>query len=180
MTFPQAAGLGAVAGLTILLGLPVARLGRPRPSRMAFLTLASVGVLLFLLYDVIKNASETITGALDTSRAQGIGYGLLLAAGLGTGLMGLLVFERLMKRRRPQMPAGPGALAATIDRPPAARASGRHALSLALAAGPILVVVGELQHVGRKIGAPDVGMLGLLTGFLVAYATDLVLHAAGA
>ena len=279
MTFPQAAGLGAVAGLTILLGLPVARLGRPRPSRMAFLTLASVGVLLFLLYDVIKNASETITGALDTSRAQGIGYGLLLAAGLGTGLMGLLVFERLMKRRRPQMPAGPGALAATIDQPPAvaealrrqplsaaqrvamfiavgiglhnfseglaigqSAASGAYrlflvlvigfglhnitegfgitgpmigerpswrflgllglvgggptflgtligyqvtsaavsVLFLALAAGAILYVIGELQHVGRKIGAHDVGMLGLLTGFLVAYATDLVLHAAGA
>ncbi len=41
-------------------------------------------------------------------------------------------------------------------------------------------MIGELQHVGRKIGAHDVGMLGLLTGFLVAYATDLVLHAAGA
>src|SRR5258708_28491795 len=132
MTFPQAAGLGAVAGLTILLGLPVACLGRPRPCRMAFRTRASVGVLLFLLYDVIKNASETITGALDTSRAQGIGYGLLLAAGLGTGLMGLLVFERLMKRRRPQMPAGPGALAATIDQPSAvAEALRRQPLSAA-------------------------------------------------
>jgi ZIP family zinc transporter len=279
LSFAQAAGLGAVAGLTILLGLPVARIGRPRPSRMAFLTLASVGVLLFLLYDVIKSASEKITGALDASRAQGIGYGLLLAAGLGTGLMGLLVFERLMKRRRPQMPAGPGALAATIDQTSAAvqvlrrqplsaaqrvamfiaigiglhnfseglaigqsAASGAYrlflvlvigfglhnitegfgitgpmigerpswrflallglvgggptfvgtvigyqtpseavaVLFLALAAGAILYVIGELQHVGRKIGAHDIGMLGLLTGFLVAYGTDLVLHAAGA
>jgi ZIP family zinc transporter len=53
-------------------------------------------------------------------------------------------------------------------------------LFLALAAGAILYVIGELQHVGRKIGAHDIGMLGLLTGFLVAYGTDLVLHAAGA
>ena len=53
-------------------------------------------------------------------------------------------------------------------------------LFLALAAGAILYVVGELQHAGRKIGAHDVAMLGLLLGFLVAYGTDLLLHVAGA
>ncbi|HEV7678798.1 MAG TPA: ZIP family metal transporter [Candidatus Dormibacteraeota bacterium] len=285
MTFAQTAGLGAVAGLTILVGLPVARIGRPRPSRMAFLTAGSVGVLIFLFYDVIKNASQTITGALDQSRAQGIGYGLLLAAGIGAGLMGLVVFERLMKRRRPRVHPGPGAMAAAaLDMPPAPATSaagtgsrrtplsdaarvalfiavgiGLHNFSeglaigqsgatgayqlflvlvigfglhnvteglgitgpmigerpswrflgllgiigggptfvgtligyqftsaalsvlfLALAAGAILYVIGELQHVGRKIGAHDIGMLGLLTGFLLAYGTDLVLHAAGA
>jgi ZIP family zinc transporter len=282
MTFAQTAGLGAVAGLTILLGLPVARIGRPRPSRMAFLTAGSVGVLVFLFYDVIKNASETITGALDHNRAQGAGYGLLLAAGIGVGLMGLVYFERLMKRRRPRVHPGPGAMAvATLDLAPAtavdtaarrqplsdasrvalfiavgiglhnfseglaigqSAASGAYQLFLvlvigfglhniteglgitgpmigerpswrflallgiigggptfvgtligyqftsaalsvlfiALAAGAILYVIGELQHVGRKIGSHDIGMLGLLTGFLIAYATDLVLHAAGA
>jgi ZIP family zinc transporter len=282
MTFAQTAGLGAVAGLTILVGLPVARIGRPRPSRMAFLTAGSVGVLIFLFYDVIKNASATITGALDHSRAEGIGYGLLLATGIGVGLMGLVVFERLMKRRRPRVHPGPGAMAAaTLDLAPASatRAATRRkplsdaarvalfiavgiglhnfseglaigqsgangayqlflvlvigfglhniteglgitgpmigerpswrflgllgvigggptlvgtligyqftsaaisVLFLALAAGAILYVIGELQHVGRKIGAHDIGMLGLLTGFLIAFGTDLVLHAAGA
>ncbi len=53
-------------------------------------------------------------------------------------------------------------------------------LFLSLAAGAILYVIGELQHAGRKIGAHDVAMVGLLTGFLVAYGTDLILHAAGA
>jgi len=280
MTFAQTAGLGALAGLTILLGLPVARIGRPRPSRMAFLTSASVGVLLFIFYDVIKGASETIETQLSTSRAAGIGDGLLLAAGLGAGLMGLVGFERLMRRRRTRMPSGPGALAATaLDRHPAAAgalrrqplsaaqrvamfiavgiglhnfseglaigqsaASGAYrlflvlvigfglhnvtegfgitgpmigerpswrflallgivgggptfagtligyqvssapvsVLFLALAAGAILYVVGELQHAGRKIGAHDVGMLGLLVGFLVAYGTDVLLSVAGA
>lgn len=281
MTFAQTAGLGALAGLTIFLGLPIARLGRPKPSQLAFLTAASVGVLIFLLYDVVKNASETITGALDQSRGTGIGYGLLLAAGFAAGALGLVAFERVMKRRRPQMPAGPGALAATtLDQPPAVATALRQPLSaaervavfialgiglhnfseglaigqssaggayrlflvlvigfglhnvtegfgitaplfgqrptwrflgllglvgggptfvgtligyqtggghpaisvlfLALAAGAILYVIGELQHAGRKIGAHDVAMVGLLTGFLVAYGTDLVLHAAGA
>jgi len=280
MTYAQTAGLGALAGLTIFLGLPVARIGRPRPTRLAFLTAASVGVLIFLLYDVLKNASETIVGALDTNRGTGIGYGLLLAAGLAIGLLGLVAFEHLMKRRRAPMPSGPGAaVAATLDRMPpvegvAARPSlsagqwvamfiavgiGLHNFSeglaigqsaaggayrlflvlvigfglhnitegfgitapligqrpswrflgllgligggptfigtlighqfpapaisvlfLAMAGGAILYVIGELQHAGRKLGAHDVGMLGLLVGFLVAYATDLVLHTAGA
>jgi ZIP family zinc transporter len=53
-------------------------------------------------------------------------------------------------------------------------------LFLALAAGAILYVVGELQHAGRKIGAHDIGMVGLLAGFLAGYGTDLLIHVAGA
>jgi len=52
-------------------------------------------------------------------------------------------------------------------------------LFLALAAGAILYVVGELQHAGRKIGAHDIGMVGLLVGFLAGYGTDLLVHVAG-
>jgi hypothetical protein len=53
-------------------------------------------------------------------------------------------------------------------------------LFLALAAGAILYVIGELQHAGRKIGAHDWGMVGLLCGFLLAYGTDVLLSVAGA
>jgi hypothetical protein len=53
-------------------------------------------------------------------------------------------------------------------------------LFLALAAGAIAYVIGELQHVNRKIGSHQMGMLGLLCGFLVAYGTDLLLKALGA
>lgn len=278
MSFAGAAGLGAIAGLTIFFGLPVARLGRPGAARMAFLNSASIGVLLFIFYDVIRNASESIETALDASRVRGIGYGLLLAGGLAVGLLGLVVFERLVMRRRRPMPSGPGALAAGMLREAPATVAARRqpldpalrvalfiaagiglhnfseglaigqsagqgvyrlfavlvigfglhnitegfgitapligrrpswrflalcgvigggptflgtllgyqftstALSilfLALAAGAILYVVGELQHAGRKIGAHDVAMLGLLAGFLAGYGTDLLVHVAG-
>jgi len=270
------AGLGAVAGLTIFLGLPLSRVGKMRAGVMSFLTAASVGVLLFILYDVIRNASETITGALGTDRTRGIWYGVLLALGLGVGLLGLVAFERMVKRRaRRTLPAGPGALAATeIPAPPTARpgtpaplrvalmvaagmglhnfseglaigqsaatgafqlfyvlvigfglhnategfgiagplygqrpswrflalcgligggptfvgtlighswaSPGLSVLFLSLAAGAIIYVIGELQHAGRRIGSHDVGMVGLLTGFLLAYGTDVLLHVAGA
>jgi zinc transporter, ZIP family len=277
MTLAGTAALGAVAGLTIFFGLPVARIGRPGAARMSFLNSASVGVLLFLLYDVIRNASETITTALDSDRLKGVGYGLLLALGLGVGLLGLVGFERAGRRRRASA-TGPGAMAAVASTGIAARASRRDPLApayrvalfiavgiglhnfseglaigqsasegayqlfgvlvigfglhnitegfgitapligtqpswrflglcglvgggptfvgtllgyqsqsaalsvlfLALAAGAIIYVIGELQHAGRKIGAHDVAMVGMLTGFLAAYASDLVLHVAGA
>ena len=279
MSFAATAGLGAVAGLTIFLGLPVARIGRPSAARMAFLNSASVGVLLFIFFDVLKNAGNSIETALDDNRSRGIGYALLLAAGLAVGLLGLVVFERLVRSRKAAtMPSGPGAMAAgalgddavqsaarrepldpafrvalfiaagiglhnfseglaigqsaaggvyrlfavlvigfglhnitegfgitapMIGRRPSWRFLGLcgligggptffgtllgyqfaspavSILFLALAAGAILYVVGELQHAGRKIGAHDVGMVGLLVGFLAGYGTDLLIHTAG-
>ncbi|MDQ6855446.1 MAG: ZIP family metal transporter [Candidatus Dormibacteraeota bacterium] len=279
MSFAATAVLGAVSGLTILLGLPIARWGRPGPRLMAFLTSASVGVLLFIFYDVIRNASETVESRLSSSPGQGASLGLLLAAGLAMGLFVLVVFERVSRRRPP--PAGPGAMAASdpavtrraplegplrtalfiaigiglhnfseglaigqsaaagayrfflvlvigfglhnvtegfgisgpmIGRRPSWRflgllgavgggptllgtvigygvtRLGRSTLAsqsvsvlfLGLAAGAIVYVVGELQHVNRKIGSHQMGMLGLLCGFLAGYGTDMLLKAIGA
>ncbi|HEV7466922.1 MAG TPA: zinc permease, partial [Candidatus Dormibacteraeota bacterium] len=64
MNFAATAGLGAIAGFTIFIGLPIAR-SRPTVNRLAVLNAASVGVLLFLFFDIIKNATEQIDGALS-------------------------------------------------------------------------------------------------------------------
>src|SRR5205807_2453586 len=178
MSFAGTAGLGAVAGFTILLGLPAARIGRPGTARLSFLNAASIGILLFIFFDVIRSASETITGALDHDRARGTGYAALLAAGLTIGVLGLIVFERFtLGRRRKGMPSGPAAGAVAGYPFQSAAVS---VLFLALAAGAIVYVIGELQHAGRKIGAHHVAGMGILAGFLAGYATDLLLHAAGA
>ena len=52
-------------------------------------------------------------------------------------------------------------------------------LFLAIAAGAILFVVGELYNSARRLGARHVVMWGLLAGFLLAYSTELVLELAG-
>ncbi len=127
MGFAATAGLGAVAGFTIFLGLPVAR-SRPSQSRIAMLNAASVGVLLFLFFDIVKNATEQVDTALAENRARGIGYGLLLAAGLAVGLLSLVVFERAgAAPAQAAAPQRPGALAAATapprPRPGAARAA---------------------------------------------------------
>ena len=49
MNFGTTILLGAIAGFTIFLGLPVARLRDPRRSWQAFLNAVATGVLLFLI-----------------------------------------------------------------------------------------------------------------------------------
>lgn len=53
-------------------------------------------------------------------------------------------------------------------------------LFLALAAGAILYVVAELLGGAKRFKAPELVMWGLLIGFLLGYATDLIVTFAGA
>jgi ZIP family zinc transporter len=53
------------------------------------------------------------------------------------------------------------------------------AFCLALAAGTILYIVGELLHLGRQLKEEAVVGTGLLAGFFVAMVTDLILIGAG-
>ncbi len=53
-------------------------------------------------------------------------------------------------------------------------------LFLALAAGAIMYVIGELFHVGRKLGEPTWTGWGIFLGFAAGYLTNLLLTAAGA
>src|SRR3954454_8080108 len=101
--------LGAVAGGTIFLGLPLGRVGGLSARTRAFLSTLSAGILLFIFWDVVAGASEVI----DTSMAQardGGSFGPLaldvgmLATGLAVGALGLAWLEREMRRRRPLAP----------------------------------------------------------------------------
>lgn len=53
-------------------------------------------------------------------------------------------------------------------------------LFLALAAGAILYIVGELFNVARHEGQKHIAMLGMLSGFLIAFGTEMILQIAGA
>src|SRR5258708_6026442 len=103
MTFFATVVLGAIAGFTIYLGLPVARLNKPAPSWQAFLNALAIGILLFLLWDVLSKASDPIHAALaDAQKGNGGNFILLLglfAGGFGGGSLGLIYFERYFIRR---------------------------------------------------------------------------------
>jgi ZIP family zinc transporter len=96
--------LGFIAGATILLGLPIGRLKRPAPTLRMMLNAIAVGVLMFLVWDVLSAAWEPIDNALsdfhagDGGLGSAFGYGALFAAGLSVGLLGLVAYERWMDR----------------------------------------------------------------------------------
>jgi ZIP family zinc transporter len=92
--------LGAFAGLTIYLGLPLAFLKNTPQSLKIFLNMLATGVLIFLLYDVIKQVGKPLEDALDQVRDKHTGLEMfsldaaLLILGLGLGSVGLVYFTR--------------------------------------------------------------------------------------
>jgi ZIP family zinc transporter len=97
--------LGFIAGVTILLGLPVGRLRTATPTLSTLLNATAVGVLLFLFWDVLSAAWSPIDEALASAHegkgglGTAAGYGLLFAIGLGVGLLALVYYESWMARQ---------------------------------------------------------------------------------
>jgi hypothetical protein len=60
----QIAVLGAVAGLTIFLGLPIARIKAPARWLRELLNATATGVLLVLLRDVLSHTAEPVEESL--------------------------------------------------------------------------------------------------------------------
>ena len=156
MTFALTVMLGAIAGFTIYLGLPFARLQNPPRSLQAFLNALATGILLFLLWDVITKASEPIETALETARkghpSNFITLLVLFAGGFGVGLLSLVYFERHVLRRAAQEARSgevtPVQLALMI-----ATGIGLHNFSEGLAIG----------------GASRVGAIGLATILIIGF-----------
>jgi ZIP family zinc transporter len=104
----QIAVLGAIAGLTIFLGLPIGRLREPMPKLRAMLSATATGILIFLLWDVLDHAWEPVDTALsDHHYASAVGNGMVLAACFAVGLAGLVYFDRWVARRTARS-LGPG------------------------------------------------------------------------
>ena len=275
MSTAQILGLGAIAGFTIFLGLPLARMRNVTPGFKAFLGATATGILLFLFWDVLSAAVNPVESALQTGRDGRFAWlAALLALGFSAGLMSLVAYDGWMKRLRRKSFLSAGAASASeyehhfAGLSPArwlavyiavgiglhnfseglaiGQSAARDELSLALvliigfglhnategfgicaplagdaeppswaflgllgligggptffgtllgqawvsealsvgvlalAAGSILYVVGELMNVGRMFGNKTIVMSGVLLGLLLGFGTDFVLVAAGA
>ncbi len=115
--------LGAFAGLTIYLGLPLAFLKNTPQTLKVFLNMVATGVLIFLLYDVVGRASEPIETALGQARTQPTAFGpfaldtALFVLGLGLGSVGLVYFNRSVLGRLHIGSPAPQAQATTPEIP---------------------------------------------------------------
>src|SRR5512132_2540718 len=110
MSTAQTLLLGAIAGSTIFLGLPIGRMQNVSAQTKAFLASIATGVLIFLLWDVLSGAVEPIETALTAGQdGRFLWLSFLLAAGFFVGLMSLVYYDVWMKRRRRRAFLGPGA-----------------------------------------------------------------------
>jgi ZIP family zinc transporter len=118
MSTPQLLALGALAGFTIFLGLPIGRIRTADTRLKAALSAMATGILLFLLWDVlvhgIEPVEEALTGAVDEGESwlAFAGLAATFAAGASLGLMSLVYYDRWFGRQRGKAMLGPGAASA--------------------------------------------------------------------
>ncbi|MDQ6780428.1 MAG: multicopper oxidase domain-containing protein, partial [Candidatus Eremiobacteraeota bacterium] len=127
--------LGAIAGLTIFFGLPFAAMRRVPSGGIAFLNAIAIGVLFFLLFDILRQAGSPLEDALHqvqtgAPRSGFLALILTYVVGLGVGLLGLVLFARSFIARRGGGALPPLALATMI-----AAGIGLHNFSEGLAIG---------------------------------------------
>jgi ZIP family zinc transporter len=176
--------LGLIAGVTIVIGLPVGRLQRPMPTLRLFLNATAIGVLLFLVWDVLSAGWEPIDSALGKLHdhtgglAPVFGYGSLFALGLGGGLLSLVAWEKYMGRvsaRNAASAFGPGAMSlqqAAVQRGVASWSPARR-LALLIAVGIGLHNFAEGLAIGQSAARNEVALATLLVvGFALHNATE--------
>jgi ZIP family zinc transporter len=177
-------GLGALAGFTIYLGLPLGRLHSPSPVLRALLNALATGILIFLLWDVLGHAAEPVEGALTAANAHAgtwgrfTGLAAIFAGGLGLGLLSLVYYDGWMGRRAraaAESRHGPGAMS-IAERPtrtglglsdPARR------LAVLIATGIGLHNFSEGLAIGQSAAAGELSLAVLLIiGFGLHNATE--------
>ncbi len=170
--------LGLVAGMTILLGLPLGRMRSSAPGPRVFLNALAIGILVFLVWDVLSHAWEPVDAAIaavrDGSGGVGavIGFGALFLGGLAIGLLSLAGYEGWMAGRATAPAGGPGAMAAT-EIPSSRSWSPARRLALLIAVGIGLHNFGEGLAIGGSAARGDIALATLLVvGFALHNATE--------
>ena len=188
MSFGQTVALGALAGLTIFLGLPAGRLQLLGSRSRVALAMFAVGVLAFIFVDVISNATSIVNTALNQVKHHhgSVAYltwlVVLLAVGFLAGSAGLAMLEKRLRplgARQPPIAGGAGAAAIApseaealaIELDAARRRALRTGLTIAAAIGVHNFAEGLAIGVSARAGAISLATV-LIIGFALHNATE--------
>ena len=188
MSLAQTVALGAVAGLTIFIGLPVGRMQMLSSRSRVALAMFAVGILAFILVDVLSSGLGIVHSAVTALHAgrQSFAYVawlvILLALGFGVGSAGLATMQRRLRplgARRPPIAGGadiaavgaidPHAVATEMDA--ARRRALRTGLTIAAAIGMHNFAEGLAIGVSARAGAISLATV-LIVGFALHNATE--------
>jgi zinc transporter, ZIP family len=181
VSFAETALLGALAGFTIFVGLPVGRLELLGARTRVALAMFSVGVLVFLLVDVLGHGFEIAEDAVGAfhdgkgSFGHAAAQSLILIGGFGLGSAGLGILERRLRNRRPAPPpiAGGATDTMTVQEDARVSAQAAQARAQALRTGLIIAAAIGLHNFaeGLAIGvSAQAGEIGLATVLIIGFA----------
>ena len=186
MSFAETAALGALAGLTIYVGLPLGRMERVGTRMRVCLAMLSVGILAFIFMDVTSNAQSIVSSALSAFKDGRGSFGhvlalfALLAAGFTAGLAGISAVERWLRGRPVPPPVAGGAaseaavadIGAETAQTPAPDPAAVEARRRALRTGMVIAVAIGLHNFaeGLAIGvSAKTGAVGLATVLIIGF-----------
>jgi zinc transporter, ZIP family len=188
VSFAQTVALGALAGLTIFLGLPVGRMPLVSSRTRVALAMFAVGVLAFIFVDVLANGLSIVDGALTAfkhhreSFAYVVWLVILLTAGFGAGSAGLAMIQRRLRplgARRPSIAGGANVAAVaevdpdtvSVELEAVRRRALRTGLTIAAAIGVHNFAEGLAIGVSARAGAISLATV-LIVGFALHNATE--------
>jgi len=151
--------LGAIAGFTIFLGLPIARSRRFSAEAVAVLNAVAIGILVYLVVEIAKGATLPITQGVAAWHRHTMAFPTALCvvfiAGLLVGLVGL------------------GTMATTLTRKAAQTAENPVVLSLIIAIGIGAHNFGEGLAIGASAASGATAIaVALIVGFALHNATE--------
>ncbi len=188
MSFAQTVTLGALAGLTIYIGLPIGRLRLISTRGRVALAMFSVGVLAFIFVDVLSHGISIVDVALTAVKQHhdSLVYLIWLVAlfggGFAAGSAGLATLERRMRptgARTPPIAGGAGATAVggaeadsiALELDASRRRALRTGLTIAAAIGVHNFAEGLAIGVSARAGAISLATV-LIIGFALHNATE--------
>lgn len=165
--------LAAIAGSTIFLGLPLGRLRHPMPRTRAALNAVAIGILVFLLFDVLAHANEPVESAV-LKASDGTGSWLRFAGlagvfivGVTVGSVSLVRYDRWIARRS-SGDSGPSSRSGAV-----AGLSDAKRLSLFIALGIGLHNFSEGLAIGQSAASGEIDLaLVLIIGFALHNGTE--------
>lgn len=159
LSFAMTVLLGAIAGFTIFLGLPIARTRGVSPRTIAVLNALAIGILLYLVIEIAQNAILPIVQGVNAWHAGSAPFpgwlAFVFVAGLLLGLVGL------------------GSLATSITRSAAQHAENPMLLATIVAIGIGAHNFGEGLAIGASAASGATAIaVALIVGFALHNATE--------